>query len=71
MLGRSAHSVKSSSLSLGAVVVGRIAAAIDDLARTKGALSEAERLLAALRAAFAIAGDAPERDRRRAAGEEE
>ncbi|HEY8508098.1 MAG TPA: response regulator [Steroidobacteraceae bacterium] len=54
VLGRSAHSVKSSSLSLGAIVVGRIAAAIDDLARTKADLSEAERLLAALRAAFAI-----------------
>ena len=52
-LGRAAHSVKSSSQSVGATVLGRVAAALEDLARVEGSWDEAERLVAALRGAFA------------------
>jgi signal transduction histidine kinase/CheY-like chemotaxis protein/HPt (histidine-containing phosphotransfer) domain-containing protein len=53
VLARSAHSIKSSSQSLGALVVGRVAIALEQLALERAPLPEAERLLAALRAAFA------------------
>jgi HPt (histidine-containing phosphotransfer) domain-containing protein len=52
VLGRSAHSVKSSSQSLGTLVLGRAAEALELLANAKGSFQEAERLLAAMRAAF-------------------
>jgi CheY-like chemotaxis protein/HPt (histidine-containing phosphotransfer) domain-containing protein len=51
-LGRAAHSVKSSSYSLGAMVLGRTAEALEALARANGAFGEAERLLAGMRGAF-------------------
>ncbi len=51
-MGRCAHSIKSSSYSVGAVIVGRTAAALELLARSDGPLDEAERLLAAMRAAL-------------------
>ena len=54
LLGRCAHSVKSSSQSIGALVVGRVATALEQIAREKGAISEAERLVAGCRAAFGI-----------------
>ena len=57
-LGRAAHSVKSSSQSMGAMVLGRVAAALEDWARNEGELSEAERLVAASQAAFTAAAGA-------------
>jgi CheY-like chemotaxis protein/HPt (histidine-containing phosphotransfer) domain-containing protein len=56
VVGRGAHSLKSSSHSMGAVVLGRVAEALEALARAEGGFDEAERLLAALRAAFNVAG---------------
>jgi HPt (histidine-containing phosphotransfer) domain-containing protein len=54
LLGRCAHSLKSSSQSVGAIMVARVAAALEQVAREQGAISEAERLVAACRAAFKI-----------------
>lgn len=51
VISRCAHSIKSSSYSVGTMMVGKVAAALEQLAREKGAMSEAERLLAALRTA--------------------
>jgi two-component system, sensor histidine kinase and response regulator len=51
-LGRSAHSLKSSSRSVGALAIARVAEALETHARAKGACGESERLLAALRVAF-------------------
>ena len=55
VIGRCAHSVKSSSLSLGTLVLGRTADALEKQARTQGALTEAEKLLGAMRVAFTAA----------------
>jgi CheY-like chemotaxis protein/HPt (histidine-containing phosphotransfer) domain-containing protein len=65
-LGRAAHSVKSSSHSLGAVVLGKVAEALEVLMRQKGSLDEAARLSASLRVAF----DAVAPSLREAAAEE-
>jgi CheY-like chemotaxis protein/HPt (histidine-containing phosphotransfer) domain-containing protein len=54
VLGRCAHSVKSSSQSLGAMALGRVAAELEYVTRTNGALSEVERLTVACHAAFRI-----------------
>jgi HPt (histidine-containing phosphotransfer) domain-containing protein len=51
-LGRAAHSVKSSSYSLGALALGRTAEALEALARSNGAFGDAEKLLAGMRGAF-------------------
>jgi two-component system sensor histidine kinase/response regulator len=51
-LARAAHSVKSSSQSLGAVVLGKVAEALEVLMRQNGSLVEAARLSASLRVAF-------------------
>jgi signal transduction histidine kinase/DNA-binding response OmpR family regulator len=57
-LTRVAHSIKSSSLSLGAMALGRAAASLETLSRSGGSLEEAIRMLGALRAAFASAENA-------------
>src|SRR5262249_1163821 len=57
VIGRCAHSVKSSSKSLGTLVLGRTAEALEMLARGKGPMDEVERLLAAMHAAFATAAN--------------
>ena len=51
-LTRAAHSVKSSSDALGAVVLGKVAEALEMQSREQGSLPESERLLASLRVAF-------------------
>jgi HPt (histidine-containing phosphotransfer) domain-containing protein len=65
-LARAAHSVKSSSHSLGAIVLGKVAEALEVLMREKGSLDEAARLSASLRVAF----DAVTPSLREAAAEE-
>src|SRR5262249_31657198 len=55
VLGRGAHSVKSSSYSLGALALGRTAEALEKLAHAKGSRGEAVNLLAAMRVAFEAA----------------
>jgi signal transduction histidine kinase/DNA-binding response OmpR family regulator len=52
-LGRSAHSLKSSSYSVGAMVVGRVAEALELHVRSEGSLEQAQRRIDALRVAFA------------------
>jgi DNA-binding response OmpR family regulator len=52
VLGRCAHSLKSSSDSVGAVVVRSLAKMLEAHARSSGQVAEAGRLVAALRAAF-------------------
>jgi len=52
VLDRSAHSLKASSRSVGALVVARIAADIETLARDSGSLEDAKALVASLRAAL-------------------
>jgi CheY-like chemotaxis protein/HPt (histidine-containing phosphotransfer) domain-containing protein len=54
ILRRAAHSLKSSSQSVGAVVVGRVAEVLEMLAPAQSAFDNADRLLAALRAAFEV-----------------
>jgi signal transduction histidine kinase/DNA-binding response OmpR family regulator/HPt (histidine-containing phosphotransfer) domain-containing protein len=54
-LGRAAHSLKSSSRSLGAVGVARIAEALELHVNAQGSLEKAEQMLAAMRSAFAAA----------------
>jgi two-component system sensor histidine kinase/response regulator len=54
VLCRGAHSVKSSSQSVGAAGVGELAAMLEKHARSAGAGVEAERLLAGLRSSFAL-----------------
>jgi len=51
-MGRCAHSIKSSSQSLGTLVLGRAAEGLEMLAHERSPLDEAERLLAAMRVAF-------------------
>ncbi len=51
-LARCAHSVKSSSLSLGAAAVGRTAEVLEQLGREQGSWDEARTLLAALHVSF-------------------
>jgi signal transduction histidine kinase/DNA-binding response OmpR family regulator/HPt (histidine-containing phosphotransfer) domain-containing protein len=53
-LGRSAHSLKSGSRSIGATALAQIADALDAHASGSGSLDEATRMIAALRAAFAV-----------------
>jgi HPt (histidine-containing phosphotransfer) domain-containing protein len=53
VIARCAHSVKSSSLSVGALVLGRIAEAAEKQAGARGDITEAEKLLGAMRVAFA------------------
>jgi len=55
VLHRGAHSVKSSSYSIGTVVLGRAAEALETLAGAHGALDEAGRLLEAMHVAFVAA----------------
>jgi CheY-like chemotaxis protein/HPt (histidine-containing phosphotransfer) domain-containing protein len=57
-LTRVAHSIKSSSQSLGAMALGRAAAALEALSRSQGSFEEAMRILGALRAGFAAADSA-------------
>jgi signal transduction histidine kinase/DNA-binding response OmpR family regulator len=52
VIGRCAHSVKSSSLSLGVTVLGRAAEALEKLARDKSSRQDAEKALAAMRVAY-------------------
>lgn len=52
VMARGAHSVKSSSLSLGTTVLSRAAEALEKLGRDNGSMSQAEKLLAAMRAAY-------------------
>jgi CheY-like chemotaxis protein/HPt (histidine-containing phosphotransfer) domain-containing protein len=55
VLGRCAHSVKSSSQSVGTTTLARAAEALELLADAQGSLAEAERMLAAMRAALGAA----------------
>jgi two-component system, sensor histidine kinase and response regulator len=52
VLGRCAHSLKSSSDAVGAVAVQSLAQALESHARAGGGIGEAERFTAAIRAAF-------------------
>ena len=52
VMARCAHSIKSSSHSLGAMAIGRAAESLETLARTGGSFEEAERTLAAMRVAL-------------------
>jgi HPt (histidine-containing phosphotransfer) domain-containing protein len=53
-LQRSAHSLKSSSRTFGASVVANRAEDLEELAKERGSLEEAARLLGTLRSAFAV-----------------
>ena len=53
-LGRSAHSLKSSSRSVGALAVGKIAERLEAAARSGGALEEVAPVCAELRSAHAV-----------------
>src|SRR5262249_37332905 len=57
-LNRAAHSVKSSSKSLGVIVMGRLAESIEMLPRDAEWKSNAERLVAAMRTAYGAAESA-------------
>jgi DNA-binding response OmpR family regulator len=52
VMSRVAHSVKSSSYSLGALVLGRTAEALEKLANAQGAQGEIVNLIAAMQGAF-------------------
>ncbi len=52
VMARCAHSIKSSSQSLGAIAIGRAAESLETLARAGGSFDEAERTLAAMRVAL-------------------
>ena len=53
-LERSAHSLKSSSLAVGAATLAQIAAALETHARERGSLDKVRRMCAALGAAFTV-----------------
>jgi CheY-like chemotaxis protein/HPt (histidine-containing phosphotransfer) domain-containing protein len=54
VLERSAHSLKSSSSSLGVISMSHIAEALESHARNSGTLEVAQRMLAALQAAYSV-----------------
>jgi len=55
-LGRCAHSLKSSSDAVGAVVVRSLSQALESHVRAGGGIDEAQRIVAAIRAAFEVVG---------------
>jgi HPt (histidine-containing phosphotransfer) domain-containing protein len=65
-LVRPAHSLKSSSLNLGALVVGELARGLEEAARS-GSVPDAADRVAAIKASFGDAGSALREDRERRA----